>query len=66
MPATSPVEPQLPELTALELESHVSVPKATKIKGLSEDTFRRHYKHLIHKASPRRDVVKLRTLLTSA
>jgi len=56
----------LPELTALELESHVSVPKAAEIKGVSVDTFKRHYRHLIHKASPRRDVVKLRALLTSA
>jgi hypothetical protein len=56
----------LPELTALELETHVKVPKAADIKGLSEDTFRRHYGHLIRKVSPRRDAVKLRDLLTAS
>jgi hypothetical protein len=55
---------KLPELSALELEKHVSVPEAAAIKGISPDTFKRHYSHLIHKQSPRRNTVKLRNLLS--
>jgi hypothetical protein len=55
----------MPTLTALELERHVSPRDAAEIKGISEDTFRRHYGHIIEKMSPRRDGVKLRKLLTA-
>jgi len=54
---------QLPTLSALDLERHVSVPAAAEIKNVSVDTFRRHYSHLIKKVSPRRDAVKLRDLI---
>jgi hypothetical protein len=54
---------KLPELSALELEKHVSVPEAAAIKGISPDTFKRHYSHLIRKQSPRRNSVKLRDLI---
>jgi hypothetical protein len=54
-----------PELSALELERHISVPEAAAQKGVSEDTFRRHYGHLIRKVSPRRCTVKVRDLLDS-
>jgi hypothetical protein len=54
----------LPSLSALELEKHVSVPEAAKLKGISPDTFKRHYGHLIRKTSPRRNTVKMRDLLT--
>ena len=57
---------KLPELSALELEKHVSVPEAAAIKGISSDTFKRHYLHLIRKQSPRRNTVKLRDLLSEA
>lgn len=60
-PLTSPTA-----LSVLELEKHVSVPEAAKFKGISPDTFKRHYAHLIRKASPRRNVVKLRDLLAEA
>jgi hypothetical protein len=53
----------LPKLSALELERHISVPEAAKIKGISPDTFKRHFGHLIRKPSPRRATVKLRDLL---
>jgi hypothetical protein len=56
---------KLPELTALDLERHVSVREAAAFKGISEDTFKRHYGHLIRKQSPRRNTVKLRDLLLS-
>jgi hypothetical protein len=39
------------------------VPEAARIKGISPDTFKRHYSHLIRKPSPRRCTVKLRDLL---
>ena len=54
---------KLPELSALELEKNISVPEAAGIKGISPDTFKRHYSHLIRKQSPRRYTVKLRDLL---
>jgi len=50
----------------VELERHVSVPEAAAIKGISPDTFKRHYQHLIRKVSPRRNTVKLRELLADA
>jgi hypothetical protein len=55
----------LPSLSALELERHVSVSEAAKIKGISPDTFKRRFSHLIRKPSPRRRTVKLRDLLIS-
>jgi hypothetical protein len=55
---------RLPELSALDLEKHVSVAKAAEFLDISPDTFRRRYQHLIRKVSLRRDAVKLRDLLT--
>jgi hypothetical protein len=51
--------------STLNLERNVSVPEAAAQKGVSPDTFKRRYAHLIRKVSPRRNVVKLRDLLTS-
>jgi hypothetical protein len=53
----------LAELSAIELERHISVPEAARLKGISPDTFKRHFSHLIRKVSPRRNTVKLRDLL---
>jgi hypothetical protein len=53
-----------PSLSALDLERHVSVPEAARLKGVSPDTFRRHYSHLVRRLSPRRCAVKLRDLLS--
>jgi hypothetical protein len=50
-------------LSPIELEKHVSVPEAARFLGISPDTFKRHYRHIIRKISPRRTVVKLRDLL---
>jgi hypothetical protein len=55
-----------PGFSPLELESRISVPEAAKIKGVSQDTFERHYAHLIEKTSPRRNTVKLRHALADA
>lgn len=54
---------KLPQLSALDLEKHISVAAAAEFKNISVDTFKRHYSHLIRKVSPRRDAVKLRDLL---
>jgi hypothetical protein len=54
---------RLPELTALELEKHITVEQAAKILGIHPETFEEHYGHLIHKVSPRCRRVKLRKLL---
>jgi hypothetical protein len=56
--------PPLPSLTALDLERHISVKQAAELKGVSQDTFKRHYAHLIRQVSPRRQTVKMRDLLT--
>jgi hypothetical protein len=61
---TDTKSPKLPELSALDLEKHVSVRAAAEIRGISRDTFKRHYAHLIRKLSPRREGVKLRDLLS--
>jgi len=53
----------LPALTAIDLERHISVDEAAELKGVSRDTFRRHFAHLIRKPSPRRLTVKLRDLI---
>jgi hypothetical protein len=44
-----------------EWERHrkISSAEAAAIKGISEDSFKRHYPHLIHKLSPRRNGVTL-------
>jgi hypothetical protein len=54
-----------PKLTARELESYISPRQAAKLKGISEDTFRRHYRPIIKKMSPRRNGVKLGDLLSA-
>jgi hypothetical protein len=46
-------------LTPLELLRKISVKEAAAMNGISPDNFRRHYKHLIRKITPRRDVVQL-------
>jgi hypothetical protein len=63
-PGAAAAESMLPSLTALDLERHISVKQAAEIKGVSQDTFKRHYPHLIRKVSPRRNTVKLRDLLS--
>ena len=56
----------LPQLTAVDLERHVSVPEAANIKNVSPWTFRKHYAHLIRRVSPRRFAVRLRDLLADS
>jgi hypothetical protein len=47
------------DLTPLELRKKIWVREAAALNGISEDSFRRHYPHLILKITPRRDVVEL-------
>jgi hypothetical protein len=42
-----------------EKRRRISVKEAAWLKGVSEDTFCRHFAHLIEKITPRRDVVRL-------
>jgi hypothetical protein len=63
MTLTTVTTTKLPELSALDLEKHVSVAEAAEYLNISVDTFKRHYSELIRKVSPRRDAVKLRDLL---
>lgn len=60
---TYAAERRPPPFSELELESHIACDKAAKIKGISLDTFKRHYAHIIHHPSPRRCTVKLRDAL---
>jgi hypothetical protein len=45
--------------TWLTLKQKIPVKKAAALNDMSEDSFRRHYSHLIKKVSPRRDAVEL-------
>jgi hypothetical protein len=63
MESPTTTRPRLPELTAIELEKHVTVEAAAEILGVHVETFEAHYAHLIRKVSPRCRRVKLRELL---
>jgi len=43
----------------LALRRKISVARAAELNDISEDTFRRRYRHLIKKISPKRDAVEL-------
>jgi hypothetical protein len=47
----------------LELERRIPVSEAAHMKGISEDTFRRRYGHLIEQVSPRRQAVKIKNVI---
>jgi hypothetical protein len=46
-----------------ERRRRISVAQAAELKGVSVDTFRRHFSHLIEKTTPRRDTVRLGDVL---
>jgi hypothetical protein len=48
---------------AHERKRIIPVDQAAEIKGISPDTFKRHYSHLIRKLSPRRNGVMLGDVL---
>jgi hypothetical protein len=43
----------------LALRRKIPVIEAAELNNISEDSFRRHYPHLIKQVSPRRDAVEL-------
>jgi hypothetical protein len=43
----------------LKLKKKISVKEAAELNNISEDTFRRRYRHLIKQVSPKRDAVVL-------
>lgn len=51
-------------MTPLERHKKIKVKEAAALNDVSEATFRRHYKHLIIKVTPRRDAVALEDALT--
>ncbi len=51
--------PPSPLSDQLALRRKISVREAAELNDISEDTFRRRYKHLLRKISPRRDAVEL-------
>jgi hypothetical protein len=59
MKNTAPISRPLADLSPLDLLKKIPVREAAALNDLSEDSFRRHYPHLIHKITPRRDVVAL-------
>jgi hypothetical protein len=61
MPAPTNQSIELPP--ELQKYRRISVKLAAEIKGISEDTFKRHYGHLIEKTSPRRRTVQLGKVL---
>jgi hypothetical protein len=63
MKKTAAAEQRPGTLSELELESQISVDAAAKIKGISRDTYERHFGHTIRHPSPRRRTVKLRDVL---
>ena len=46
-----------------ERKRRISVAQAAELKGISEDSFRRHFAHLIQKTTPGRDTVRLGDVL---
>jgi hypothetical protein len=46
-------------LSPLELRRKITVREAAELNGVSEDTFKRAYRHLIRKIGPRRLAVEL-------
>jgi hypothetical protein len=51
------------ELRGLQLERMITLAEASQLTGLSVDSLRRHYAHLIRHLSPRRLGMKLRDVL---
>ena len=49
----------LADLSPLERKKKIGVKEAAALNDLSEASFRRHYRHLIRKITPRRDAVEL-------
>ena len=46
-------------LSPLELKRKITTKEAAELNGISEDSFKRHFQHLIRKIGPRRRAVEL-------
>jgi hypothetical protein len=55
--------PRLELTPEQERRRRISVREAARLKGISEDTFKRHFGHQIEKLTPRRNVVRLGDVL---
>jgi hypothetical protein len=64
MPPVSSTPLRLELTPEQERQRRISVQEAAHLKGLSKDTFLRHYRHLVEQTSPRRLTVKLGDVLT--
>ena len=54
-----PSKPTIPLPEAIVLRRTISVQEAAAMNGLHEDTFRKHFSHLIKRVGPRLDRVTL-------
>ena len=59
MKPTPSISRSLADLSPLERRQKIKVKEAAALNDLSEASFRRHYKHIIRKVTPRRDAVEL-------
>ena len=58
-PSISPISISSHGLSPLELKRKITTREAAELNGVSEDMFKRHYRHLIRKIGPRRLAVVL-------
>lgn len=56
---TNPTASPASTLSPLELKRKITTKAAADLNGVSEDFFKRNYKHLIRKIGPRRNAVEL-------
>ena len=59
MKNVAPILRSLADLSPLELKRKITTREAAELNGVSEDMFKRHYRHLIRKIGPRRLGVEL-------
>ena len=59
MKTLAPIFHSAADLTPLQRRQKIRVKEAADFNSMSEDSFRRHYGHLIRNISPRRDAVEL-------
>ena len=58
-PSTLPASISPHGISPLELKRKITTREAAELNGVSEDFFKRHYRHLIKKIGPRRNAVEL-------
>ena len=58
-PSISQISISPADLSPLELKRKITTKEAAELNGVSEDMFKRHYRHLIRKIGPRRLAVVL-------